>query len=73
VVGSTSPGDYPLNFEISYKDIYGNSYSDIYNAVITVSSSSYVAAQTRDYSFIFYIAVAVIAYLLYRKFRKKKR
>ncbi len=73
VVGSTSPGDYPLNMEISYKDIYGNSYSDIYSAGITVSSSDYVAAQTRDYSFIFYIAIAVIAYLLYRKFRKKKR
>ena len=73
VVGSTSPGEYPINLEIAYKDIYGNSYSDLYSAGVTVLSSDYVAAQTRDYSFIFYIAVAVIAYLLYRKFRKKKR
>jgi len=71
--GSASPGNYPLNIEISYKDIYGNNYSDKYAIGVTVSSTEFVAAQNRDYSWLFYIALIVIAYLLYRKFRKKKR
>jgi hypothetical protein len=72
-VADTPPGEYPLKLDISYKDLYGNEYSDQYSLDVTVSSKEFVASQKSDNSWLLYIIIVIIAYVLYRKFRKKKR
>lgn len=68
------PGEYPLNLEISCKDLYGNLYSERYALDIVVSSKEDVAAKKSDSSWMFYLVIIfIVGFLLYRKIIKKKR
>lgn len=73
-VSDASPGEYPLNLEISYKDIYGKEYTGKYSVDLIVYSKEFVASQQSNQNWIIYlIVIIIIAYLLYRRFRKKRR
>ncbi len=68
-------GNYPLNVELSYKDTYGNSYTETQSIDIYVSSpEAYAASQPQaSYDWLYFIIFLVVAYILYRKFWKKKK
>lgn len=72
-----SPGSYPLNLEIEYKDLYGQAYTETYEVDIKVSSTAEFsqAYQTRISWYIIGIVglfAIVFIYYIYRRLRKKK-
>ena len=68
-------GSQKLNVDLYFKDAYGSISQETQTVNILVSSlAKYDAAQPKpSYDWLFIIAFLVVAYLLYRRFRKKKR
>ncbi|MFH0833010.1 MAG: hypothetical protein V1900_04795 [Candidatus Aenigmatarchaeota archaeon] len=72
-VANVATGDYPIDIEISYKDVYGNPYSEKHDIDITVSTKDEAAQGGSSNLFLYIVILAIVAYLLYRKIIKKKK
>lgn len=74
---NASPGVYPLNLQLTYKDPYGKGYNESFQVDITVSSlSEFSRLKGEGLStlniIVIVIVVGTITYFSYRKFKKKK-
>ncbi len=72
-----SPGVYPLNLQLLYKDAFGNSYDKTYNADITVSSLKEFEQANKGklptyVIFIIIFILVIIAYIVYKRLKKRK-
>jgi len=72
-----SPAIYPLNIELDYKDLYGQTYTETYEVDIKVSSAQEFtrAHQTRVPWYVYGIVglfVIVFIYFAYKRLRKKR-
>lgn len=77
VSDSAKPGEYPLNIQLQYKDMYDQSHTETYHASIKVSSLSEYSESTKDgmpvYTKIILIAgVIAVAIFFYKRHKKKK-
>jgi len=80
-VGSVDPGSYPITLQISYKDSFGKSYSEIYSVNAKVYSKAEYALAHQTQSplpiIVIVIIIIVVLFIAYRKgylnkfFRKK--
>lgn len=80
-VGSVEPGTYPISFQISYKDLFGTSYNELYSVNAKISSKADYLSANGNQSPLPILIVAVIVVIvfvfLYKKnylkalFRKK--
>lgn len=78
VAGTASPGTYPLNVQLNYKDPYGQMYNETFQVDITVSSVKEFAQTNGGGMSTFTIVILLlivggIGYFVYRKIRKKKK
>jgi len=76
--GTTKPGTYPLNAQVNYMDPYGQNYNETFQIDIVVSSLKDYAKSTGDGLSKFNIIITIlvvgaVAYIVYRKMRKKKK
>jgi hypothetical protein len=80
-VGSVSAGSYPVALQLSYEDIFGKSYSEIYTINARVSSKeeyqlTHEVATPTGVIIIVFVVIAIILFFAYRKgylrFPKKK-
>ncbi|MFH1228852.1 MAG: hypothetical protein V1678_00310 [Candidatus Aenigmatarchaeota archaeon] len=70
-VGSIEPGTYPVSFQISYKDLFGNGYNEVFSVNVKISSeaeySSSNATQSPLPILVALIIVAIVFIVLYKK------
>lgn len=74
-VGSVQPGVYPFKINMEYRDQYGNSYSQTFDTNVRVYSAAELprtGTASPLTTALIIVAVAVVAYLAYRRFFKKK-
>jgi LPXTG-motif cell wall-anchored protein len=74
-VGSVQPGVYPFKIGMEYRDQYGNSYNQTFDTNVRIYSAAELprtGTSSPLTTALIIVAIAVIAYLAYRKFFKKK-
>lgn len=72
-IGQVSPGIYPINVNLEYQDVYGQSYNGTYAIKIRVISASEAENSQDNYTWLLVIVViAAVAYLWFRRRKKKK-
>jgi len=74
-VGSVQPGVYPFKISMEYRDQYGNSYNQTFDTNVRIYSAAELprtGTSSPLTTALIIVAIAVIAYLAYRRFFKKK-
>lgn len=69
---NATPGMYALKIELTYKDPYGQSYSEVRSVDVRVSSKSEVQSPS-SLPLIVVVVIVVIAVYIYWDFRRKKK